>query len=136
MTRDFIDYWDTYTNGNLEHDFAEAVDSARWGDDPEGGTLANKYRVTLITDEVLSYDQACRLARELLDADDPRTANPHGPAGAIPVPCDNDGHAWILFGRSPVAPFPPCRDDLAAQLKGYAPRCEEWLPVATCAPMP
>ena len=135
--RDFIDYWDTFTNGDLAHDIAEAVDSARWGDDAEGGTLANKSDATLITDEVLGYDAATRLARELLDANDPRIADPHGPAGAIPTaPGDSGAPAWILFGRSPVAAFPPCRDDLTAQLDGFPPRCDGWLPVATAAQNP
>jgi hypothetical protein len=136
-TRDFIDHWDTFTDGDLAHDFAEAVDSARWGDDPEGGTLANKSDAIPITEEVLGHDEAQRLARELLDANDPRIADPHGPAGAIPItPGDNGAPAWILFGRSPVAPFPPCRDDIASQLDGFPPRCDEWLPVATAAQNP
>ena len=134
-TRDFIDYWYAFANGDLEHDFAEAVDSARWSDDTEGGSLANKYRVTLITEEVLGYDHASRLARELLDANDPRIAIAHGPAGAIRTTADDGAPAWILFGRSPIAPFPPCRADIDAQLAGFPPACEEWLPVATAAPM-
>jgi hypothetical protein len=135
-TRDFIDFWDTDTTGDLDHDFAEAVDAARWGD-PENGTLANKFWVTLITEDILSRDDARGLAQEMLNAADPRIANPHGPAGAICTTPDANGTlAWILFGRSPVTPFPPCRDDLAAQLAGYRPRCEEWLPVATVAPAP
>jgi hypothetical protein len=135
-TRDFIDFWDTFTTGDLDHDFAEAVDAARWGDG-ENGTLANRFRVALSTEDILGYDDACDLAQKLLEADDPRIANPHGPAGAIrTTPNANGAPAWILFGRSPVTPFPPCRDDLAAQLAGFPPRCEEWLPVATAAPMP
>jgi hypothetical protein len=135
-TRDFIDHWDTDTTGDLQHDFAEAVDSARWGDD-ENGTLANKFRVILITEDILSRKDAGDLARELLNADDPRIANPHGPAGAIRTHSDTNGSpAWILFGRAPVTAFPPCRDDLAAQMIGFRPRWEEWLPVATAAQYP
>jgi hypothetical protein len=107
-TRDFIDHWDDdLATGDLTHDFAEAVDSARWGDDPEGGTLANKCRVTLITEQVFLRDNARRLAVSLLVANDPRIADPYGPAGAIPFRTEKGNPAWILFGRAPVAPFPP-----------------------------
>ncbi|MFL6110159.1 MAG: hypothetical protein ACJ786_02225, partial [Catenulispora sp.] len=89
------------------------------------------------TEDILSYDNACDLARELLNADDPRIANPHGPAGAIRTHPDKSGSPqWILFGRSPVTAFPPCRDDLTYQMAGFPPRCEEWLPVATAAQYP
>jgi hypothetical protein len=105
--RTFIDYWDTFTTGDLEHDFTEAVKNARWADDPGGGSLANKDRVTLITDEILDSDTAARLARELLDANDPRIADPRGPVGAIRTPGTENEHGWILFGWAPIAPFPP-----------------------------
>jgi hypothetical protein len=133
-SRDFIDHWDTDATGSLAHDFAEAVDSARWGDDPEGGTLANKSAVILITEAVLDPDYARRLAAKLLGRNDPRIADPHGPAGAIPITADSGGPGWILFGRSPEAPFPPCRDDIASQLAGHPPRCEGWLPVTAIGP--
>ncbi|WP_194921923.1 hypothetical protein [Catenulispora rubra] len=99
-TSEFIDHWIAEEPGSLGEHFAEAVDSARWGDNPRGGTLANKYRITLITDEVLDAAVARRLAEELLAANDPRIADPHGPAGAIEVTSGEEPRAWILFGRS------------------------------------
>lgn len=113
--RTFIDYSDTNTNGDLPHDFAEAVDSARWGDDREGGTLANKETVTQVTDKATDYDFARRLAAEYLYGDNPEYLDPHGPAGAIPVSGDGDEHAWVIFGWAAIEAFPPCRDEAAAR---------------------
>jgi len=118
--RTFIDYWDTYTNGDLTHDFAEAVDQARWGDDREGGTLANKETVTQVTDKIVDYDFAPRLAAEYLYGDNPAFLDPHGPAGAIPVPGNDNEHGWVIFGWAPIEAFPPCRDEIAARTANTA----------------
>lgn len=118
--RTFIDYWDTNTTGDLDHDFAEAVDSARWGDDRAGGTLANKETVTALTDKITDYEFARRLAAEYLYGDNPQFLDPHGPAGAIPVPGDGDAHAWVIFGWAPIEAFPPCRDEIAARANNTA----------------
>ncbi len=102
----FIDYWDTFTNGDLAHDFTEAVDQARWGDDPEGGTLANKETAIQITDKVVDYDFARKLAAEYLYGDNPLVLDPYGPAGAIPVPGKYNEHGWVIFGWAPIEAFP------------------------------
>ena len=84
----------------------------------------------------MAPDDADELAWQLLRADDPRIADPHGPAGAIRVHDSDDGPAWVFFGRSPIAPFPPCRDAIAAQHNSDAPRGDGRLPIADATPQP
>lgn len=137
-TRDFVDHWcGDFVTGDLAYDFTDAVGSARWNDDvPEGGTLANKDTVTLITDEAMTSGQAQKLAEQLLAADDPRVSDPYGPAGAIRIagscgwtaePTDN--HGWALFGRALITPCPPLRDDFYDVLKSLASGDETDSPV-------
>ncbi len=80
--------FETYHDGaNVETAFAEAVQAAAWehGNGGYTGTIAEKDDFIIITEQPISYDEATRLARDLLTRKDPRVADKWGPAGAIPV---------------------------------------------------
>ncbi len=80
--------FETYRDGaNAETAFAEAVEAAAWEHGHGGytGTIAEKGDFIIITEQPMSYDEATRLARDLLTRNDPRGADKWGPAGAIPV---------------------------------------------------
>lgn len=101
--RYFCDVWDVDLTDDHETDFTAAVESALWLDPKEGrtGTLAAKRSVVLITHQRMDHEAAEQLAEKLIDEDDPRIRDPHGPAGAIPITVDYLGvtsNAWIFFG--------------------------------------
>lgn len=58
----------------------------------------------IITRRSMSYDDAARLASDLLERNDERVADKWGPAGAIPVrqptsPAGQSGpDGWLFFG--------------------------------------
>lgn len=72
---------------SLRNAFIEARDQARYEHGSGGytGTLAEKHDYVLIAREPLHPAIAETLARRLLDEDDERIADKHGPAGVIPV---------------------------------------------------
>jgi hypothetical protein len=99
--------FETYRDGTDVHDaFSDAVEEAGWehGHDGYSGTIAEKTEYEIITRQPMSYDDATRLANDLLHRDDPRVADKWGPAGAIPVrqptsPAEqSDPDGWLFFG--------------------------------------
>lgn len=99
----FCDVWDVDLTDDHQTDFTAAVESAGWLDPREGrgGTLADKKAVVLVTHRRMDVAEAARLAELLIDIDDPRIRDPHGPAGAIPVTVDDENgrtNAWLFFG--------------------------------------
>ena len=67
--------------------FRAAVEEAQWehGHGGGSGTIAEKDEYVVITRQALTLDEASRLARKLIDDDDPRVDDKWGPAGAIGV---------------------------------------------------
>ncbi|GAA1622969.1 hypothetical protein [Actinoplanes couchii] len=53
------------------------------------GTLAEKYSYVIVTQTLMTYDEACDHANHLLDTNDHRIDDKWGPAGAIPVKTDH-----------------------------------------------
>lgn len=99
--------FETYSDGADVHAaFRNAVDEAGWEHGRGGytGTIAEKSDFVVITRESMSYDDAARLAGDLLDRNDPRVVDKWGPAGAIPVrqpvsPAEqHDPDGWLFFG--------------------------------------
>jgi hypothetical protein len=97
----------TYRDGTDVHAaFRDAVEQAGWEHGRGGytGTIAEKTEFVIITRESMNYDDASRLAGDLLHGDDPRVADTWGPAGAIPVrqatsPVgQHDPDGWLFFG--------------------------------------
>jgi hypothetical protein len=81
-------WFETYQSGaDVRAAFNDAVEEAGWEHGHGGytGTIAEKHEYVIITRRPVSHDAANRLARDLLEGDDPRVADKWGPAGAIPV---------------------------------------------------
>ncbi|WP_345638637.1 hypothetical protein [Rugosimonospora acidiphila] len=82
------DTFEVYSDGRDVHDaFRTAVDAVAWEHGHGGytGTIAEKSEFVIITKRAMSYDDATRMADDLLNRDDSRVADKWGPAGAIPV---------------------------------------------------
>jgi hypothetical protein len=80
--------FETYSDGaDVNTAFGNAVDEAGWEYGHRGytGSIAEKSEFVIITSQAMSHDDATRLARDLIEHDDPRVADKWGPAGAIPV---------------------------------------------------
>jgi hypothetical protein len=99
--------FETYGDGTDVHAaFHDAVEQAGWEHGHGGytGTIAEKTDYVIITREPMSYDDASRLASDLIHGDDPRVADKWGPAGALPVrqptsPAgQQDPDGWLFFG--------------------------------------
>ena len=80
--------------------FLNAVALARTQPGETNGSIAKKERYTVIQTDPVSVEEATEIATRLIDDDDIRIADKHGPAGAIPI---SDG-TWLFFGYADVAP--------------------------------
>lgn len=76
--------------------FSEAVERAEYDFGHAGytGTIAEKSSYVVIDDNPRVLEDAGRLARELVMADDPRIIDKWGPAGAIRI----SDSQWLFFG--------------------------------------
>ena len=99
--------FETYRDGaDVSAAFRDAVEEAGWehGNGGYTGTIAEKYDYVIITRQPMSYDDASRLASDLIERADPRVEDKWGPAGAIPVrqptsPTEQqDPDGWLFFG--------------------------------------
>ena len=75
-------------------EICEVSDAFRWareeavreyGDGGYSGTIAEKTSFHVITEQVMTYREAMKLATDLLDSADPRVDGTWGPAGAVGV---------------------------------------------------
>jgi hypothetical protein len=99
--------FETYRDGADVHAaFRDAVEEAGWEYGHRGytGTIAEKSEYVIIVPQAMSHDDATRLARDLIERNDPRVADKWGPAGAIPIrqattPAgQSDPDGWLFFG--------------------------------------
>ncbi len=92
-SRDFTHFVEGVTD--VDDAFNQAVAAARHEHGHGGytGTIAEKEYFVVITETVLSPEDAEALAGELFEAQDPRIDNKDGPAGAIPFT-----GGWLFFG--------------------------------------
>ncbi|GGU26464.1 hypothetical protein [Streptomyces violascens] len=94
------DFFEPANGRNLSRAFFNAKCKAAWehGHREYSGTVYDKDDVILIDEPQRSLPEATRLAKELLDARDPRVFPKVGPAGALPIETDGNQPGWLFFG--------------------------------------